>query len=77
MNPIEKFRSRFPEYRKILKPFSSLLVVARDQVGGAKMSTLCYCFHAMVSLYYILKHQFLRFYNKKTLYLFVINPSSL
>jgi hypothetical protein len=24
MNPIEKFRNRFPEYRKIPKPFSSL-----------------------------------------------------
>jgi hypothetical protein len=27
MNPIEKFRNRFPEYRKIPKPFSSLTAV--------------------------------------------------
>jgi hypothetical protein len=44
MNPIEKFRNRFPEYRKIPNPFSSLRtcadnVWARDGNGYPKPET--------------------------------------
>jgi hypothetical protein len=35
MNPIEKFRNRFPEFRKILKPFSSLAAQAHASLGRA------------------------------------------
>jgi hypothetical protein len=34
MNPIEKFQNRFPEYRKIPKPFSSLPLTAGNPLGS-------------------------------------------
>jgi hypothetical protein len=38
MNPTEKFRNRFPEYRKIPKPFSSLRI---SVFRGCAMAALC------------------------------------
>jgi hypothetical protein len=40
VNPIEKFRNRFPEYRKNPKPFLSLVIGMGD--NGSKFYTISF-----------------------------------